>query len=335
MYTHFKRIASSSPTQTPPLTPTEPPLFQAFQWGDVQTIVASEGSKFGVYFLAANHRDYADKVNVSVVKIVQNPGDEMFSYLLGKTYGLNMPTSKLLPIEPTQTAHRVEELSRSSNPDTVAGSTKFSASFSEIAPRYLFMMAFINGKGLDSIDNDNEKVHLFKQKEFLKMLGYALPFDALICNGDRFNILHPDEFTNFGNMVLESDGEFVAIDNGINALGVLADYQDVPLSHYRDILREIVSAVASGDQAFIDRLADSIARSISSECPKLKLEKTEKAYIANGIVAGILRLREMSEESVRAIFDSIPADSAKTETSLAIVLDSLQVLTSAFGNEGL
>ncbi len=323
----LKNIAISSPIHTPPLTPSETsPLFHDFQWGEVQTIVASECSKFGVYFLAKNHRDYADKINISVVKIVQHPGDEMFSYLLSKTYGLTTPTSKLVTTDPTEMIMTAERLSQSTNTATAAGSQKFMTVFSKIAPKYLFMMTFINGNGLDNIDNDDEKVRMFKEKDFLKMLGYALPFDGLICNGDRFNVLHPDEYTNFGNIVLESDGEFVAIDNGINALGALEDYQDVPLSHYRDILAALATAVTTGNQGFIDGIAEKIAGSIAAECPKLKLNKTEHAHIASGIVAGILKLKEMSEDSVRSVFDSIPATSGKTEAALAIVLESLQVI---------
>jgi len=126
-------------------------------------------------------------------------------------------------------------------------------------------MKFINGVGIDTIDthapqdrksSNDKNLENYQEEKFLKMLGYALPFDALICNGDRFNLLHPDESSNFGNMIIDdSSGDFIAIDNGINALGEVSDYDDITQDFYHTKLAEIALAVMPKNEVSFNKMA--------------------------------------------------------------------------------
>ena len=313
MHNFFKHVAIAS--QTP--VNANPSFFETGSWRDVGTIGASKGTKVGVYFLAK--RTLMKHAEVCVVKMVPHAGNELFSHLLSNAYGLRTPTSKLIPMETDETLEKLNSLSKAMSKETVYASAQFGKIFVETKPKYVFAMMFINGKGIDTIKTTQD-IGLFKERKFLKALGAALPFDALICNGDRFKILHPGEVSNCGNMILEKDGSFVAIDNGINALADFEDYADVQTSHYHDILKGLVVAVKTGNQTFINEVTDKIVKSLIDENPLLTLNEKEKNHIGDGIIAGILKLQKITEDTVRELYARIPEDSGKTEDALNIDL---------------
>jgi hypothetical protein len=320
MNLHKKQIAI--PGETPDITTPIRSFFEDPNWENVQTVVADDIGKFGVYFLAAHAQDYTDQINVSVVKTPKSPGNDFFAHSLAQIYGLPAPASILVKIERTDALIHLEALCKSSNQRTSKGTQKLKRAMQESPSDYIFVMKFANGKGLDQIDNVPEKIDLFKQKKFLKALGYAVPFDALVCNGDRFNILHPDRFSNFGNMLLEKNGRFIAIDNGINPLGELADYENTSPSFYQNILGEITKAVMSGNRDVIDALANEIAASIAMECPKLRLNKT-KAEIRAELLAEAQAVTEAENKAKQL------AEAHETHKSVANPENQAKILAEA------
>jgi hypothetical protein len=304
------------------------PFFEDPNWANVETIVASDTGRSGVYFLASQAEDYDKKINISVIKPSQNPGNDFFAHQISTIYGLPSPDSKLIRIDKATAIQHIDRLTSNTNQRTVAGARKFYNALITAPTNHLFEMKFINGDAIDTIDNDNTKVALFKEKKFLKALGYTLPFDALICNGDRFNKLNFYDSSNLGNMILQKNGEFIAIDNGINALGEIEDYQDVPMTFYQKILSEITEAVYAGNRDVIDTIAIETAKSIASECPKLRLDAEQTRRIGDGIIAGIHKLITLDEEKIQESYAGIPEDSGKTEEALNLVLDNLRIVHS-------
>ncbi len=244
---------------------------------------------------------------------------------MAELYGLTIPECKLIELDKAAIQTQLSILCETGNTRTQKGASQLTETINKTPANYLFLMKFFVGSGLDSIDSNTQKLELFGQKKFLKSLGYALPFDAWICNGDRFRTINPDLSANPGNMIMDQTGEFIAIDNGINALQFVAGYEEFTPDFYHDIFRDIVTAVSKGNREAIKAFARDIAQSLLVDCPKLKLRPDQTQCIEDGIIAGVLQIKELKKDDIMAIYSVIPRDSGITNSDLHIILNGLLI----------
>jgi hypothetical protein len=244
---------------------------------------------------------------------------------LAALYGLTIPECKLIELNKAAIQTQLSTLCETGNTRTQKEASQLTETINKTPANYLFLMKFFVGSGLDSIDSNPEKLELFGEKKFLKSPGYALPFDAWICNGDRFSSINPDLSANPGNMIMDQTGEFIAIDNGINALQFVPDYEEFTSDFYHAIFRNIVTAVSTGNRNAIATFARDIANSLILDCPKLMLRPEQTQFIEDGIIAGVKQIKELKEADIMAIYSAIPTDSGIAESDLHIILNGLRI----------
>ena len=91
-------------------------------------------------------------------------------------YGLPSPDSQLIRIDKATAIQHIDRLTSNTNQRTVAGARKFYNALITAPTNHLFEMKFINGDAIDTIDNDNTKVALFKEKKIPKSIGVHTSF---------------------------------------------------------------------------------------------------------------------------------------------------------------
>lgn len=113
---------------------------------------------------------------------------------------------------------------------------------SELDRAFFLVMDFVDGEVLECNISAGS---LLQNSQVLENLGSIIALDIFLNNSDRFPVVHDNE-GNAKNIMIEKNGQVVAIDNIITCMDPQNSYSQAILSRYLSRIETFLRVILSG-----------------------------------------------------------------------------------------